>query len=328
MWDSRATRCVAAREVRGAPPAFRAPRLFPEGGGPALGPATPEAAAALALIQVQTPACCAGSGAGGGYGLPGEGGRGARCDRTAAACGLPRPHPGTEAEAPGPTSRLLPGTPGPRMKRPGNAPPGHASGWQAPGRGAGFVGNLGECWPLPGRRRLSDADVEGKEACSGGQPAFPPSPHRMDPTAYAELLKESGNQVFKNGNFSLAIRKYDEAIQILLHLYRWGVSSRDLAVLLCNKSNAFYSLGKWNEAYVAAKECLQWDPTYVKGYYRAGYSLLQLLKPYEAAHMFFKGLRLVQVNQDQTQFADFLVGVFTTMGSKSGLGEARPLSFF
>ncbi|XP_068413729.1 TPR and ankyrin repeat-containing protein 1 isoform X1 [Eschrichtius robustus] len=154
----------------------------------------------------------------------------------------------------------------------------------------------------------------------------------MDPTAYAELLKESGNQVFKNGNFSLAIRKYDEAIQILLHLYRWGyggwevqgpgagqfsswVSSRDLAVLLCNKSNAFYSLGKWNEAYVAAKECLQWDPTYVKGYYRAGYSLLQLLKPYEAAHMFFKGLRLVQVNQDQTQFADFLVGVFTTMGS-------------
>lgn len=44
----------------------------------------------------------------------------------------------------------------------------------------------------------------------------------MDPTAYAELLKESGNQVLKNGNFSLAIRKYDEAIQILLQLYPWG----------------------------------------------------------------------------------------------------------
>ena len=42
------------------------------------------------------------------------------------------------------------------------------------------------------------------------------------------------------------------------------VPPRDLAVLLCNKSNAFYSLGKWNEAYVAAKECLQWDPTYIK----------------------------------------------------------------
>uniref|UniRef100_A0A673TAS5 Tetratricopeptide repeat and ankyrin repeat containing 1 n=1 Tax=Suricata suricatta TaxID=37032 RepID=A0A673TAS5_SURSU len=137
----------------------------------------------------------------------------------------------------------------------------------------------------------------------------------MDPTAYAELLKESGNQVLKNGNFSLAIRKYDEAIQILLQLYQWGVPPRELAVLLCNKSSAFYSLGKWNEAFVAAKECLQWDPTYVKGYYRAGYSLLRLLQPYEAARMFFEGLRLLQGSQDQSQVADFLVGVFTTMGS-------------
>ncbi|XP_047730424.1 TPR and ankyrin repeat-containing protein 1 isoform X2 [Prionailurus viverrinus] len=140
-------------------------------------------------------------------------------------------------------------------------------------------------------------------------------PLRMDPTAYAELLKESGNQVLKNGNFSLAIRKYDEAIHILLQLYPWGVPPRELAVLLCNKSSAFYSLGKWNEAFVAAKECLQWDPTYVKGYYRAGYSLLRLLQPYEAARMFFEGLRLLQGSLDQIQIADFLVGVFTTMGS-------------
>ncbi|XP_047387864.1 TPR and ankyrin repeat-containing protein 1 isoform X2 [Sciurus carolinensis] len=95
------------------------------------------------------------------------------------------------------------------------------------------------------------------------------------------------------------------------------VPPRDLAVLLCNKSNAFYSLGKWNEAFLAAKECLQWDPTYVKGYYRAGYSLLRLLQPYEAARMFFEGLRLLQSGQDQTQVADFLVGVFTTMSSDS-----------
>ncbi|XP_073930258.1 TPR and ankyrin repeat-containing protein 1 isoform X3 [Castor canadensis] len=139
----------------------------------------------------------------------------------------------------------------------------------------------------------------------------------MDPIAYAELLKESGNQVLKNGNFSLAIRKYDEAIQILLQVYQWGVPPRDLAVLLCNKSSAFYSLGKWNEAFLAAKECLQWDPTYVKGYYRAGYSLLRLLQPYEAAHMFFDGLRLLQSSQDQAQVPNFLVGVFTTMSSDS-----------
>ncbi|MBZ3888912.1 TPR and ankyrin repeat-containing protein 1 [Sciurus carolinensis] len=52
------------------------------------------------------------------------------------------------------------------------------------------------------------------------------------------------------------------------------------------------------------------------GYYRAGYSLLRLLQPYEAARMFFEGLRLLQSGQDQTQVADFLVGVFTTMSTK------------
>ncbi|XP_037703012.1 TPR and ankyrin repeat-containing protein 1 [Choloepus didactylus] len=142
-----------------------------------------------------------------------------------------------------------------------------------------------------------------------------PRVSRMDPRTYAELLKESGNQDFKNGSFSLAIRKYDEAIQILLQLYQWGVPPRDLAVLLCNKSNAFYSLRKWNEAFGAAKECLSWDPTYMKGYYRAGYSLLRLLQPYEAARMFFEGLRLLQCNRDHSQVADFLVGVFTAMDS-------------
>ncbi|XP_004857941.1 TPR and ankyrin repeat-containing protein 1 isoform X1 [Heterocephalus glaber] len=139
----------------------------------------------------------------------------------------------------------------------------------------------------------------------------------MDPAVYAELLKESGNQVLKNGNFSLAIRKYDEAIHILLQLYQWGIPPRELAVLLCSKSNAFYSLGKWNEAFLTAKECLQWDPTYVKGYYRAGYSLLRLLQPYEAARMFFEGLRLLQSSEDQTQVPNFLVGIFTTMSSDS-----------
>ncbi|NP_001158131.1 TPR and ankyrin repeat-containing protein 1 [Mus musculus] len=92
---------------------------------------------------------------------------------------------------------------------------------------------------------------------------------------------------------------------------------RELAMLLCNKSNAFYNLGKWNEAFLAAKECLQWDPTYVKGYYRAGYSLLHLLQPYEAARMFFEGLRLLQRSPDQLQVPDFLVGIFTTMSSDS-----------
>lgn len=44
----------------------------------------------------------------------------------------------------------------------------------------------------------------------------------MNPFALSEQLKDSGNQDFKNGNFSLAIRKYEDAVQILLQLYQWG----------------------------------------------------------------------------------------------------------
>lgn len=83
------------------------------------------------------------------------------------------------------------------------------------------------CLQLVGGARMNNlplqtpsaADVERTEARAA---SLPSSPHRMDPTAYAERLKESGNQGFKSGNFSLAIRKYDEAIQILLQLYQWG----------------------------------------------------------------------------------------------------------
>lgn len=42
------------------------------------------------------------------------------------------------------------------------------------------------------------------------------------------------------------------------------VPPRDVAVLLCNKSKAFYCLGKWNESFMAAEACLEWDQTYVK----------------------------------------------------------------
>lgn len=111
---------------------------------------------------------------------------------------------------------------------------------------------------------------EGKRIPCRRQPGPPLPPHSMNPFALSEQLKDSGNQDFKNGNFSLAIRKYEDAVQILLQLYHLGVPPRELAVLLCNKSNAYYNLRRWHEAFVAAKECLQCDPTYVKVWCRDG----------------------------------------------------------
>lgn len=40
--------------------------------------------------------------------------------------------------------------------------------------------------------------------------------------------------------------------------------SREMSVLLCNRSNAFYNLNKWDEAFFSAQESIQYDPTYVK----------------------------------------------------------------
>lgn len=53
---------------------------------------------------------------------------------------------------------------------------------------------------------------------------FSPSFSRMDPfsegdpIAYAEFMKAQGNRDFKNGNYSIAIKKYDEAIRVMVYL--------------------------------------------------------------------------------------------------------------
>ncbi|KAM6449662.1 TPR and ankyrin repeat-containing protein 1 isoform 2-T2 [Liasis olivaceus] len=138
-----------------------------------------------------------------------------------------------------------------------------------------------------------------------------------DPITYAEFLKAQGNQDFKNGNYSLAIRKYDEAIQAVHFSHAMGIPyHRDMAVLFCNKSNAFYNLGKWSEAYYSAENSLRWDPTYVKGYYRAGHSLLKLSKTLQAAEKFYQGLTFLQTSSDVGQISDFIVGALSTVNNE------------
>lgn len=94
------------------------------------------------------------------------------------------------------------------------------------GQGVPWAGGWGQdeytaCADAQQSRRRAMQTPRGPGPRQAGNPPFL-SPHRMDPAVYAELLRESGNQDFKNGNFSLALRKYEEAIQILLQLYHWG----------------------------------------------------------------------------------------------------------
>lgn len=41
-----------------------------------------------------------------------------------------------------------------------------------------------------------------------------------DPINFAEYMKEQGNEDFKNGNYALAIKKYDEALGALLFVFQ------------------------------------------------------------------------------------------------------------
>ncbi|XP_033917853.1 TPR and ankyrin repeat-containing protein 1 [Melopsittacus undulatus] len=129
-------------------------------------------------------------------------------------------------------------------------------------------------------------------------------------------MRQAGNQDFKNGNYSMAIRKYDQALHILGCLMPWVPCSRDIAVLYCNRSTALYNLGKWREAVCSAYQSIQCDPEYVKAYYRAGHSLLMLSDTYEAIAMFHKGLILLSTSTDCTQIADFIAGIFISVNDE------------
>ncbi|XP_044311040.1 TPR and ankyrin repeat-containing protein 1 isoform X2 [Varanus komodoensis] len=96
-----------------------------------------------------------------------------------------------------------------------------------------------------------------------------------------------------------------------------------MAVLMCNRSNAFYNLHKWKEAFYSACDSLNWDPTYVKGYYRAGYSLIKWSQNSdkvsscdEAAGMFCEGLKVLGMSSDVGQVSDFIVGVFSCVNNE------------
>ncbi|KGL73783.1 TPR and ankyrin repeat-containing protein 1, partial [Tinamus guttatus] len=100
--------------------------------------------------------------------------------------------------------------------------------------------------------------------------------------------------------------------------------SRDIAVLYCNKSTALYSLGKWREAAYSAYESLEWDPEYVKAYYRTGHSLIMLSDSYEAVSVFLGGLSILNGSADRSQIADFVAGIFISINDERVL----PQSYF
>lgn len=114
MWDPRVIRCVSGAGSAGGAAGLLGPAPFLAGGGRARGPAPPEAEAERAVPRAHPgadPGLWRGLGRRTAPAFRAPGDEGTRCDRTAAARGLPHTHPGTEPEAPAPASHRL-GDPG------------------------------------------------------------------------------------------------------------------------------------------------------------------------------------------------------------------------
>lgn len=81
----------------------------------------------------------------------------------------------------------------------------------------------------------------------------------------ATRKKNEGNEYFKVGDYPRAVASYSEAIDL----------QPTNAVLYSNRSAAYAGMSKWTEAAEDGKRCVELDPTFVKGYHRAGNAMLK-----------------------------------------------------
>jgi stress-induced-phosphoprotein 1 len=78
------------------------------------------------------------------------------------------------------------------------------------------------------------------------------------PNAQAEALKGQGNEFFKNGAYSEAISKYNEACAI----------DPNVPAYWSNMAACHEKLGQYEEMAEAARSCIKADRLFVKGYFR------------------------------------------------------------
>eukprot|EP01060_Flectonema_neradi_P024447 TRINITY_DN332_c1_g1_i2.p1 TRINITY_DN332_c1_g1~~TRINITY_DN332_c1_g1_i2.p1 ORF type:complete len:548 (+),score=160.11 TRINITY_DN332_c1_g1_i2:154-1797(+) len=96
----------------------------------------------------------------------------------------------------------------------------------------------------------------------------------------SDEYKSKGNTAFQSKNFEEAITWFTKGIE---------VDSKN-HVLYSNRSAAYGSLHKWNEAFQDALKCVEVAPTWAKGYSRLGSALHGLGRFDEAISAFDKGL--------------------------------------
>nr|XP_015212780.1 PREDICTED: TPR and ankyrin repeat-containing protein 1 isoform X1 [Lepisosteus oculatus] len=135
---------------------------------------------------------------------------------------------------------------------------------------------------------------------------------RMDEFTVAQHLKAEGNEDFKCGRYTSAIKKYDVALSILFNLvHSRGGPLGEISILFCNKSICYYNLHQWEAAFISASRALEIDPSSIKAYYRRGTALVKMRNYNEAVQTFLQGLELIKVDTPRPVIADVVVGLIT-----------------
>eukprot|EP01064_Diplonema_japonicum_P020498 TRINITY_DN299_c0_g1_i1.p1 TRINITY_DN299_c0_g1~~TRINITY_DN299_c0_g1_i1.p1 ORF type:complete len:186 (+),score=49.47 TRINITY_DN299_c0_g1_i1:48-605(+) len=106
----------------------------------------------------------------------------------------------------------------------------------------------------------------------------------------ADKAKEEGNQAFKAEDFKLALRHYTLAVNLVpnSHVFR------------SNRSAAYCGLGQYKEALDDAQKTIELNPSWAKGYSRAGFAFRGLRYYHLSAEAYSKAIEMGENNEKTT----------------------------
>ena len=102
------------------------------------------------------------------------------------------------------------------------------------------------------------------------------TPSNAKQTSEMNKIKQKANDAFSANRFEEAIRLYTQCLNLP------NLSDKDRAILYSNRSVSYLKLNNLRNAYMDAKICVRYRPTWPKAYYRKGKALHEM-KNYEKA---------------------------------------------